>query len=66
MRDRPLLEVLIAGGGCAALEAMFRLQRIAGSNAERAYALHPPARPPTGHRRGCRAIATHPEPRPCA
>jgi anti-sigma B factor antagonist len=29
MRDRPPLDVLIAGGGCAGLEAMFRLQRIA-------------------------------------
>jgi hypothetical protein len=27
MRDRPLLEVLVAGGGCAALEAMCRRQR---------------------------------------
>jgi hypothetical protein len=32
MRDRPPLDVLIAGGDCAALEAMFRLQRIAGSS----------------------------------
>jgi sulfide:quinone oxidoreductase len=32
MRDRPPLDVLIAGGGCAALEAMFRLQRIAGNS----------------------------------
>jgi sulfide:quinone oxidoreductase len=32
MRDRPPLDVLIAGGGCAALEAMFGLQRLAGGS----------------------------------
>jgi sulfide:quinone oxidoreductase len=32
MGDRAPLDVLIAGGGCVALEAMFGLQRIAGSH----------------------------------
>lgn len=34
MRDLPPLNVLIAGGGCAALEAMFRLHRIAADRTQ--------------------------------
>jgi sulfide:quinone oxidoreductase len=34
MSDTPLFKVLIAGGGCAALEAAFRLQRVAEGKVE--------------------------------